>query len=70
MTLKIRVPSDKEDLNLKIFNMIPRVNEAKVLLKHIHVIVNSNSIVQNIIKIKNENDKWSKAVIAVKRVLE
>ena len=50
--------------------MIPRVNEAKVLLKHIHVIVNSNSIVQNIIKIKNENDKWSKAVIAVKRVLE
>lgn len=48
------VPSDKEDVNLKIFNMIPRVNEAKVLLKHIHVIVNSNSIVQNVIKIKNE----------------
>ena len=52
--MKICVPSDKEDVNLKIFNMITRVNEAKVLLKHIHVIVNSNSILQNIIKIKNE----------------
>ena len=28
----------KKEVNVKVFNMITRTNEAKTLLKHIHVI--------------------------------
>ena len=33
--------------------MITNINEAKTLLKHIHVIINANSIVQHVIQITN-----------------
>ena len=32
---KIYVPSKTEDVNVKVFNMITRINEAKTLIKHI-----------------------------------
>ena len=32
---KVCIPNKTEDLNLRVFNMIPGINESKTLLKHI-----------------------------------
>ena len=41
-----------KDVNVRVFDMITSKTEAKTMLKHIHVIVNANSIAQRAIKIK------------------
>ena len=53
LSTKICVLSKTKVVNVTVFNMITRINEAKTLIKHIHVTVNANSIVQNMIQIKN-----------------
>ena len=45
VSTKISTPSETEDLNYKVFNIITRICEAKTLIKHIDVTVNTNSIV-------------------------
>ena len=35
LSTKICVPSKTKDVNLKVFNMITKINEAKTLVKHI-----------------------------------
>ena len=35
LSTKICVPSEAEDVNIKVFNMITRVNEVKTLIEHI-----------------------------------
>ena len=46
---KICFPKETKDINVKVFNMITNKNEAKAMTNIIlHVIVNANSIVQQI----------------------
>ena len=35
LSMKIWVPSETKDINVKVFNMITRINEVKTLVKHI-----------------------------------
>ena len=72
LSTKICVPSKTKDVNVKVFNMITRINEAKTLVKHVYVIVNANSIVQLVIQIKNGiivnvNMSW-KNILCAKKV--
>ena len=46
LSAKISVPSKKKDINVKVFNMITKINEAKPLIKHL-------TTVQHVIQIKN-----------------
>ena len=46
LSAKISVPSKKKDINVKVFNMITKINEAKPLIKHL-------TTVQRVIQIKN-----------------
>ena len=51
---KICVPNKtKYEKNVKVFNMITRINKAKKLVNIFHVIVNENLIVQNVIQTKS-----------------
>ena len=51
---KMYVPSETEDVNVKVFNMITRKNRVKTLINIFHVILYLNSIVQHVIQIKND----------------
>ena len=42
-----------KDINVKVFNTITNKNVAKIMSNIFHVIVNTNSIVQHVIKIKS-----------------
>ena len=48
---KIYVISKAKDVNIKIFNMVTRINDAKTMVKHNDVIVNANLIVKYVIQI-------------------
>ena len=50
---KLCVPKEKQDMNIKAFNMITNKNEAKAMTEHISLIPNANSIVQHEVQIKN-----------------
>ena len=45
LSIKIYVPSETKDTNVKMFNMITKINEAKTLSKHISLFLNASSIV-------------------------
>ena len=45
LSTKIYVPSETKDTNVKMFNMITKINEAKTLSKHISLFLNVSSIV-------------------------
>ena len=45
LSTKIYVPSETKDTNVKMFNMITKINEAKTLSKHISLFLNASSIV-------------------------
>ena len=45
LSIKIYVPSETKDTNVKMFNMITNINEAKTLSKHISLFLNVSSIV-------------------------
>ena len=52
----ICVPKKAKDINFKVFNVITNENEANTMTKRdfkFHVILNANSIVQQVIQIKN-----------------
>ena len=53
LTTEMCVPSKTKGKNLKVFNMITRINEAKTMIKIHYVIANANLIVQHAIQIKN-----------------
>ena len=53
LSTKICVPSEAKDANVKIFNMITKINEIKPLAKHILCDFNANLIVQHVIQVKN-----------------
>ena len=53
LSTKICVPSKTKDVNVKVFNMITRLCEAKTLVKHISSGCKYKFIVQNVIQIKN-----------------
>ena len=42
-----------KDRDVKAFDMVTNKNEAKTMRKHIHLIINANSIAQHVIQIKN-----------------
>ena len=54
LSTKICVPSEIRYVNVTLFNMITKLNEAKTLVKLFHAIVNANSIAQHVIQIKIE----------------
>ena len=45
LSTKIYVPSETKDTNVKMFNMITKINEAKTLSKDISLFLNASSIV-------------------------
>ena len=47
------VPNKTKDVNLKVFNLLTRINESKTLVKHIHAIVDANLMVRNVNQTKN-----------------
>ena len=49
LSTKICVPRKRKDVNVKVFNMITVIDEAKTF----HVIVNANLIAQHVIQLKN-----------------
>ena len=51
---KICVLSETKDVNIKVFDMIIRMYEAKTLMKLIHANINENLIPQLVIQIKNK----------------
>ena len=51
--MRICVSSKTKYISVKEFNMITERNKAKKWRNILHVIVNANSIVQNVIQIKN-----------------
>ena len=55
LSTKMRVPSETKNVNVKVLNMITRINEAKTLVKHVscNFIANAHSIVKHVIQIKN-----------------
>ena len=48
LSAKIYIP------DVKVFNMVTKINEPKTLNKHIYAIVNASLTVQHVILIKNE----------------
>ena len=45
LSIKICVPSKRKSVNVKAFNILTRLNEAKALIKHIYmiyIIINEN----------------------------
>ena len=52
LSTKICVPSETKDTNVKVFKPITRIYEAKTLTKHISLIVNANSTVKHVNRIK------------------
>ena len=57
LSTKICVPSKIKDINVKVFDMIARTNEAKTMIIHAHMIANANSTVQLAVQIKNRKMK-------------
>ena len=57
LSTKICVPSKIKDINVKVFDMIARTNEAKTMIIHVHMIANANSTVQLAVQIKNRKMK-------------
>ena len=53
LSIRTCVLNKTEDVNLNVFIVITRINESKALTKRIHVIVNVNLMVENIIQIKS-----------------
>ena len=47
------VMSETKEVNAKVFSMITRKNEIKILMNIFHVILNAYSIAQHVIQIKN-----------------
>lgn len=43
-----------KDGHVKVVNMITKINEAKTLVKKLHVMISKYSIVKHVIQIKNE----------------
>ena len=43
----------KKTINIKIFNMIPKKNQAITMTKDFHMIANADSIIQPVIQIKH-----------------
>ena len=62
-----------KDRDVKVFDMVTNKNEAKTMRKHIHLIINANSIAQHVIQIKNEMMKHvnvnAKIVISAKKII-
>ena len=60
-----------KDRDVKAFDMVTNKNEAKTMRKHIHLIINANSIAQHVIQIKNEMMKHvnAKIVISAKKII-
>ena len=53
LSTKICVPSKTKDVNVEVFNIITRINEAKKLVNIFQVILNAITIKQHVIQIKN-----------------
>ena len=51
LSIKICVSSKTKDINVKVFNMITNITEAKTLVKIFYVIINANSIMQQAMQI-------------------
>ena len=49
---KVCVPSNKEHLNLSVFNMITGINRSKILTNIYHANVNVNLMKENVIQIE------------------
>ena len=66
-------PIEIKDLNAEVFNTITKIDEVKALVKIFHVIVNTGSIVQHVIQIKNGmmmNVSVSvKSIVSAKKVM-
>ena len=45
LSTKICVPSETKDVNVKVFNTITKMNEAKTSVKHVSCDLNANSII-------------------------
>ena len=70
LSSKTCVPKETKDTNVKAFDMTMKLRQWQNI---IHVIVNANSIVQNVIQIKNgikkHGDKNVKIIISAKKVI-
>ena len=70
LSLKTCVPKETKDTNVKAFDMTMKLRQWQNI---IHVIVNANSIVQNVIQIKNgikkHGNKNVKIIISAKKVI-
>ena len=54
LSTKICVQNETKDVNVKVLNVITRINEAEIMVKRVSfVTVNVDSIVQHVIQIKN-----------------
>ena len=53
LSMRMCVPSKTKDVNVKVFNMITKGNEAKTPAKHNSSIANTNSSAYIVIQIKN-----------------
>ena len=53
LSMRMCVPSKTKDVNVKVFNMIKKGNEAKTPAKHNSSIANTNSLAYIVIQIKN-----------------
>ena len=53
LSMRMCVPSKTKDVNVKVFNMITKGNEAKTPAKHNSSIANTNSLAYIVIQIKN-----------------
>ena len=71
--LKIFVPKETKGINLKAFNMSRNTNKLRQWQSIFHVIVNANSIVQNVIWIENgiikRSNKNVKIIISPKQIM-
>ena len=70
LSLKTCVPKETKDTNVKAFDMTMKLKQWQNIF---HVIVNANSIVQNVIQIKNGIKKHAnknvKIIISAKKVI-
>ena len=73
LSMRICVSSKTKYISVKEFNMITERNKAKKWRNILHVIVNANSIVQNVIQIKNGIIKHAnvnvKIIISAKMII-
>ena len=62
ISMKICVPSETKEVNIKLYNMITRVNEAKTMVKHI----TCNSKTKFDSTTCNSNHKWNTVMVNIK----